>query len=264
MLRKHLLFNVLAFLFFSCSQELVVEDVIEIESVAADIPVMDTFNYDTLSGMYIGDFGGSDIRIIINYISKTNAIGYNIHRGLQRNINGKVTRHGDSIIVRLAEPGDHKYDGVFELMFLENYNVPIGKWISNSGDIPEKTVKLKKLQGESHNADWDDDINAINFYQYVEFANNAIGEFTFEQDGLVIFSYYPEGSKIDWDHLASARIEQSIEITGNWSVKDDQLILSWEKNTVFPTSIMVYQIKKQDYDLQLIGKNDTIITNMYP
>lgn len=264
MFYRHILFIGLTLLVFSCSQPTIVEDVIEIESVAADIPDIDTFNYDTLAGMYTGDFGGSDIRIIINYISKTNAIGYNIHRGLQRNINGKVTRQGDSIIVRLAEPGDHKYDGVFELLFTDNHDAPIGKWISNSGDIPEKTVELRKLQVESKNADWDDTVNAINFYQYVEFANNAIGEFTFEKDGLVIFSYYPDGSEIDWDHLASARVEQSVEITGNWTVKGDQLILSWQDNDVFPTSMMEYKIQKQDYELQLVGLNDTIITNMYP
>ena len=46
----------------ACSEpEPTTKDVIEVEGITAEIPDADLFKYDTLQGMYVGDFGGSDI-----------------------------------------------------------------------------------------------------------------------------------------------------------------------------------------------------------
>ena len=80
-----LLFGFLIVTLMSCEDKTIIQEEIKINKIEAEIPQEDNFHYDTLQGMYIGDFGGSDIRLIINYVSNKNAIGYNIHKGLQRN-----------------------------------------------------------------------------------------------------------------------------------------------------------------------------------
>ena len=102
----------------------------------------------------MADFGGSSILIILNYVSGQNAIGYNIHKGLQRNITGKVSRSGDSIQVTLNEPGDNKYDGIFTLDFIGIDKSPKGNWTANDPKIPSQNFKLKKIdQKENNNND---------------------------------------------------------------------------------------------------------------
>ena len=75
---RYLLIPLSAALLFSCSEEPTTKEEVIIEHVEAEIAPEDTYDYDTLQGLYMGDFGGSDIRIQLNYVSKKNAIGYNI------------------------------------------------------------------------------------------------------------------------------------------------------------------------------------------
>lgn len=41
-----------------------------------------TYRYDSLEGAYTGDFGGSNIRIILTHVTGKHAIGYNLLKGL--------------------------------------------------------------------------------------------------------------------------------------------------------------------------------------
>ena len=94
---KRIIYSCLILLLIaSCKEKEAPKEVLTINNIPAEIPETDKFDYDTLKGMYTGDFGGSDIRIILNYVSQNNAIGYNIHKGLQRNLSGNVSRSGDS------------------------------------------------------------------------------------------------------------------------------------------------------------------------
>ena len=142
-MKNILAISFLLFLILSCTSKSEPKEEIKIEKVEAEIPPIDNFNYDTLQGMYIGDFSGSEIRIILNYVSQKNAIGYNIHKGLQRNLNGKVSRSNDSIQMVLSEPGDNKYDGVFTINFIGEGKKPTGVWVSGSGEFPDQKFKLK-------------------------------------------------------------------------------------------------------------------------
>jgi hypothetical protein len=49
----------------SFEEKTIIQEEIKINKVEAEIPKEDNFDYDTLQGMYIGDFGSSDIRLII-------------------------------------------------------------------------------------------------------------------------------------------------------------------------------------------------------
>lgn len=253
-------------LFSACQEpETITTELVEIEGVEADIPDADLFNYDTLQGMYFGNFGGSDIRIILNYASKTNAVGYNIHKGLQRNLSGKVTRSGDSVTVYMAEPGDHEFDGVFELLFIGEGSEPQGTWKSNSGIISPKSFKLKKVEA-SKSHDWDEKISMENLHQFFSDATDTLGDYSFKSDGLVVFSYYPGGywtENEDEDEAARSK-KQMKEIQGTWSMEGDFVTVAWAPNKILPKGIMRYKVEQGDYEAQLTWKDNPIYMRMYP
>src|SRR5690606_17933885 len=49
-------------------------------------------NFDTLRGLYTGDFGDGFINVVLTYVNDKKAIGYNVHKGLQRNLSGSVVQ----------------------------------------------------------------------------------------------------------------------------------------------------------------------------
>lgn len=252
---KLFLFASSIFFLFACNTESIPAEIkTEINYVENEIPPEDDFHYDTLTGMYTGDFGGSEIRVILNYVSGTNVIGYNIHKGLQRNINGKLRRSGDSIIMTLPEPGDHEYDGIFELTFLGIDKKPRANWKSNSGKIPSKNFNLKKLEAPS---DSKGGINVSNFADYFGYVFDTLGNYTFEPDGFCIYEYYP---KTDDEN----RIEQLIEVKGMWSLTGNTVTVDWQKNNVFSEPKMTFEIVMGEYEeFYLKGKDRELYHYFY-
>lgn len=265
MYSRLLFFIVLAAIFTSCSSEKSEseEDVMHVDS---EMPEVDTFPYDSLSGIYSGEFGGSNIRIVMNYVSSKNAVGYNIHLGLQRNLSGKVERSGDTIRVSLAEPGDHPYDGVFQLTFIGEDDTPDGIWKSNNGKISDKKFSLKKYTpSKGNDFEYGQKVTFENFTRYFADAFDTIGEYSFQPDGLVIFTYYPDGAvEVDYEHRGTARVEQSKTILGNWIIEGEKVTLSWADNTVFPKQKMIYFVKQEEYEAHLAREDNPIHARMYP
>ena len=143
---KSTLFLCTSIILFSCQRESETIEVIKEVLVEQPIQPIDKFDYKELEGIYRGEFGDGTISIILSYVSDSKAIGYNIHRGLQRNLNGHVTSHGDSIKIILNEPGDHEYDGVFTLpnRKITNLYLPIGHVTMRK--LNRKVLVLKKLK----------------------------------------------------------------------------------------------------------------------
>lgn len=251
---KSLYFASIIFLLIGCrSEPAEVEQKTEIEYVDNEILPEDDFNYDTLKGMYTGDFGGSEIRVILNYVSGTNVIGYNIHKGLQRNINGKLTRSGDSIIMTLPEPGDHKFDGVFELTFLGIDKKPRANWTSNSGEIPAKNFNLKKLEAPK---DSREEVNISNFADYFGYVYDTLGSYTFEPDGFCLYEYYPKTDETN-------RVEQLKEIKGSWSLNGKTVTIDWQKNSVFTDPKMTFEIILSEYQEYILKGKDRELNQYY-
>ncbi len=251
---KYLFFAPIILLFVSCGSDPVkAEQKTEIEYIENEIPPVDDFNYDTLKGMYMGDFGGSEIRIILNYVSGTNVIGYNIHKGLQRNINGKLRRSGDSIVMSLPEPGDHKFDGVFELTFLGIDKKPRANWTSNSGKIPAKNFNLKKLEASK---DSKEGINISNFAEYFGYVFDTLGSYTFESDGFCLYEYYPKTDETN-------RVEQLKEVKGTWSLVGNTVTIDWQKNSVFTDPKMIFEITTDEYEEYILKGKDRELYQYY-
>lgn len=257
-MKKLLLFAVAAIALLSCNKE-PQEQSVKIEKIEAQIPEEDTFPYDTLQGMYMADFGGSPIRIIINYASGKNAIGYNIHKGLQRNIMGKVTRSGDSVQLVLAEPGDNKYDGVFTINFVGIDKAPKGTWEANDKSIPGQTFTLKKIEKQKDQEAGELDVTnfASNFSQM----SDSIGEYHFQDDGLVILKYYPDNDE-DWDK------QQFKELKGSWELNGDKVTINWEPNKIFKGNRLDLEIVESEYEYEpphfkVIGSKSHYIYSMW-
>ena len=238
----------------SCSnREPKVNEVVKLEYVEADIPLIDNFEYDTLQGIYSGDFGGSDIRIILNYVSATKVIGYNIHKGLQRNINGTLTKDGKLITMSLPEPGDHEYDGVFQLNFTGIDKKPKAQWVSNSGKIPSKKFTLKKIEAPS---DKNEGVNSSNFAEYFYYVYDTIGNYHFESDGFCLFEYYPKKEN-------GGIAEQLIEVKGTWSLHGDEVTIDWQENKIFPSQKMMFKVIKNEYEEYLLKGEDRTLYHYF-
>lgn len=221
------------------STEAIVE---EIHEETEDFP---SFNWDTLKGMYIGDFAGSDIRINITYISSKNVVGYNIHKGLLRNISGKVEQSIDSVLLKMEEPGDNKFDGTFQL-FVNRENLAInGIWVPFDKKLTPKTFTLKKVIPMEY--DENAPITNGNFTHYFRYVSDTIGEFEFSEDGFVVYSYYPTVG-------STGKKEQLETVKGTWSVKAKSVIVNWQPNTAFPKSSSTFTITNDEYQHILVGE----------
>lgn len=240
-------------LLFSCSSDKTeLKEVTKIKKVKAEIPPEDRFDYDTLRGMYSGDFGGSEIRIILNYVSSSNVIGYNIHKGLQRNLNGKVTRNNDTVRMVLNEPGDHKFDGVFTLTFIGDDHKPTGKWEHKDGKIGSKKFKLTKMIRPEK--DDSENITSYNFADYFGAVYDTLGSYTFGDDGLVSYKYYPKTDDVN-------RVEQLKEIRGSWNLKDSTLSIDWQPNKLFKTKQTKFTISNSEWGEKFLKGADS---ELYP
>lgn len=210
------------------------------------------FDWDTLKGLYIGDFAGSDIRINITYVSNKNVVGYNIHKGLMRNISGKIIETQDSIILKMDEPGDNEFDGTFQIL-VNRKNLKINaSWVPFSKKLTPKAFTLKKIIQEPY--DEHAKITNANFTNYYNFIGDSLGDMQFEDDGFVTYSYYPANDE--------RRKEQLVEVKGSWAVKDKQVIVNWQENAVFPTKKSVFKIVQDEYSRLLVGEGREL-SDMY-
>ncbi|XOV69089.1 MAG: hypothetical protein ACFHU9_07865 [Fluviicola sp.] len=247
-MKSYILMIAAGFALIACKDQKPPKQEIKIEKVEAEIPELDEFPYDTLQGLYMADFGGSPIRIALNYVSGTNAIGYNLHKGLQRNIMGSVTRSGDSVRLVLSEPGDNKFDGVFTLQFNGIDSKPNGKWVANNEKIPGQEFTLEKIVFDENSES--EEITMFNFADKFGEMSDTLGQYTFMEDGFVTLKYYPDTQK-DWDQ------QQYREIKGSWDLQGDKVTINWEPNDVFKGNRLDLTIHKYgEYEYSLKGKGD--------
>lgn len=223
--------------------------------------IAQNFDLDTLKGMYIGDFGGSDIRIVLNYISPNHAVGYNLHKGLQRNINGKVEETDKTVTLELNEPGDDKYDGVFTLTFQKIDFSCKGTWKANNKKFGKKSFVLEKMNFESHGLDiytaTIDSINKGNFTDVFSYCSDSIAEIYFEADGSVRYEFYPSKDNAE-------RAEQVQIVKGTWTFKKDKVQINWQKNEVFAEKKSYFDIHiNPEFDIYLLYKGRKFMTNYY-
>ena len=182
-------------------------------------------SYRQYEGTYQGDFGGTgDIRIVLRHVTGTHAIGYNLHKGLRRNMSGTMEEDKQFNVYSfiLNEPGDNPYDGTFDFSISPAGTELTGSWKPlNNKDLKEKKFILKKVATDPDGAELNDG------HPQYEIMSDTAGEFHFEPGGLCVYRYYPRQQ----DANNTAQYE---EIKGNWKKTDKEYIIDWQKNKIFP------------------------------
>lgn len=194
-------------------------------------------NFDTLRGIYTGDFGDGFIHVILTYVNDKKAVGYNIHKGLQRNISGDVAQHKDYFELTMNEPGDNPYDGVFVLKINKRDFSADATWTAKDPKIGSKSFHLKKkISAEKPTEKFYYDgypITEANFQETFSRSQLEGGNLFFDEDGLVTFSYYPDGQKT----------EQLETIKGSWKINPGMsLLIAWAKNSYFKERNMKFKL----------------------
>lgn len=183
-----------------------------------------TFDYSKFEGVYKGDFNGSSLSLILDHVSGKHATGYNLHKGLRRNVSGKMSFTDSSFQFTLNEPGDHKYDGIFQFTIDTLEYKLKGIWEPlNNDSLKTKTLLLSKM-----NLDGDD---------YHNVYSDSIGVVYFNPDGLCRFEDYPI--------IDGQPAEQMIEVEGTWKMRGNDYIVDWEPNDYFPDRRSVFIAEKE-------------------
>jgi len=222
------------------------------ESTPADSAVvLPPFDYDTLKGIYYGDFGGTELRIVLNYVSEGHAVGYSIVKGLQRNISGKVLATAETIDLELSEPGDNKYDGLFKLSASRQTLGLSGTWTATNTKFGSKSFTLTKL----HLPKEDEGLSTSSFARLFYMARDETGEFSFDESGLCTYTYYPSQNEEYRD--------QKEEFTGSWSLKGHTLTIDWQENPVFPSRKSIFEVTadQESYTYTLEGEGRTLYSS---
>lgn len=185
---------------------------------------------DSIIGIYEGNFGSTFIHLAVTYANQHKAVGYNIHRGLVRNLLGNWKRSGDSLLLVMEEPGDNEFDGVFNLQFDDTRDQLIGSWKSKSGKITPKSLMLKRQKNLFEQTEKlgysSDGLKLSQFMEYFNRCSGDMGDMSFDNDGLVTFNSY---SNNDVYH----HTEQEITIYGSWRYLKDKIQVIWNENEVF-------------------------------
>ena len=187
--------------------------------VRDDGNALPAYKYDTLEGSYVGNFGGSAMHIILTHVTGRHATGYDLYKGLRRNISGTMEPAGSAFSFQMSEPGNHPYDGQFTFTIDTTSYELAGTWAPlNNKNLAARSFTFKKIidTGEDRHE------NISNHYA------DSIGEFTFHKAGTCTYEYYPRKD--------GKPAEQMVRVNGTWSTSDSLYIIDWEANPVFPAA----------------------------
>ncbi|GGB08846.1 hypothetical protein [Puia dinghuensis] len=200
-----------------------------------------------VTGTYTGHYSKGLITLVINYIGGNIASGYDIHKGLRRNLNGQVEQNGARLSFVLKEPGGNPYDGTFFLSFDTATNKLSGKWVpADSTKAHSGPLQVARLSdsagsgsgpGDQYGGAWGGDLGTLNFLS----------------KGVCTLDYYP--SKGD--------NSQVITVRGSYEANGDTVRIEWQRNDRTPTLNMklIYKHGVESTDStasalpRLIGKN---------
>jgi hypothetical protein len=203
-------------------------------------------DFDTLRGLYTGDFGDGFINVVLTYVNDKKAIGYNVHKGLQRNISGSVVQNAESFELTLNEPGDNKFDGIFTLIISKKDGSVNATWKANDPKIKSKTFKLKKQGAKKSDGSVEKyfynggEITEDNFMDLFNNSNLDGGYIEFKENGILRYTYYPEGQTN----------EQQEIIKGSWKFTDSKtMVINWPKNPRFKQQIMTFKLEQKEDEM---------------
>lgn len=181
---------------------------------------------EKVKGTYIGDFKGSPIAITLNYVSDNHASGYNVHKGLTRNISGTIEATEKGLRLQLSEPGSNQYDGKFDLL------VDTSKWAGTGTWTPFKKGDEAKFSFKKQTPASEDD-------QYeMTFSDSLQNYLTLKPDGSCTYTYLTD----------TTNTGQEVTIRGNYTKDKKTVTIFWQKNDVFPTKSIFKLLETKPYE----------------
>jgi hypothetical protein len=183
----------------------------------------DTTDTQSFLGTYQGKLGKSVVTVVINYINGNIVSGYDIVKGVRRNLNGKLEAKGSTANFDLSDPGDNASDGHYLFTLDTGKHALTGDWKPlHAGNFPEASLTLKRRKGPDENSgyrpifqDWQGGKK-----------DGPEGILTFQDDGFCQFEYY----KNEQDST-----DQVNTIKGTYiELKKNSVIIEWERNSFFP------------------------------
>lgn len=202
---------------------------------------------EKVKGTYTADFKGSPISIVLNYVSDNHVSGYNIHKGLMRNIAGTIEADGGALHLILSEPGNNQYDGKFDLMLdTAKFN---GKGSWKPFKKGEATDFSFKKQGPTNDED-----------QYGQTYIDSLGNYiSLKPDGSCTYSYLTD----------TTNTGQQLTVRGNYSKEKNTYTIFWQKNDAFPSQKSVFKMieqkpyKDEEYVEKSLKGEGKIFTQMW-
>lgn len=211
-------FFLLLVLLFSCGKKPKAEAVKVKGKALVTLPVKP----ETVKGIYTGNFKGSPISVVLNYVSNQHASGYNVHKGLTRNLSGTITSAGGKLHLELAEPGNNPYDGIFNLEMDMAAAKGKGTWTPRmKGEATSFNFTKKVLK------EFEGDFDMI----YTDSLSNFLA---LKPDGACTFSYLTD----------TTEKAQQLTIRGSYRRERDLVTIYWQKNPVFPSGKSVFRTGK--------------------
>ena len=170
-------------------------------------------------GTWSGHYSKGLLTLAINYISGNIASGYDIHKGLRRNLNGSVEQKGGLLEFVLREPGGNPYDGTFYLSLDTATDKISGKWIPSDAAMakagPLELVRSTYEHAEIDQDQWVNDLGTLNFLR---------------EGGVCTLEYYPGKDSLgNKDPNA-----QLVTVKGSYEIKGDTIRIDWQRNNRTP------------------------------
>ncbi len=206
-------FSVLLLL-FSCKERPKEDAAVVKGKTLAVLPV----NPEKVKGVYTGDFKGSPISIVLNYVSNLHASGYDVHKGVNRNLSGIVEFTDGKLHLYLVEPGNSRFDGEFHLELDTAKWKGVGSW---KPFVSGKEVSFKLKKQVTKDGDYGQ--------TFIDSLSNYI---TLKPDGSCTYNYLTD----------TTNTGQQLTIRGNYKKEKNTVTIYWQKNTVYPLGKSVFKL----------------------
>ncbi len=201
-----------------------------------------SYAVEKLQGTYTGSFDKGFITIVLNYIGGKNVSGYNLHKGLRRNINGVLSENGSKFQFELKEPGDNPFDGRFQFSIdTSNFNLS-GWWkpLDSTKTSSKQLTLTRKPDSE------DDYSNQLGVWVPATGTYATDTLLQFDVKGTCEYNFYEKPGD---------STSQMISVKGNYITNKDTILIEWQKNEYTPEQKMKLvkyrkKMKQDNYDYE--------------
>lgn len=182
-------------------------------------------------GSYSGSFKNGLLTLVINYVSGNIVSGYDLHKGIRRNLNGRIEEKDGQYALVLKEPGGNPFDGAFYLTMDRSAQKIKGSWVpTDSSRTHSGTLSLVRADRSNNNGNWD--------YSSYKWQGDP-GTITFNRDNSCQLEYY-----LDSDSAATNPNALPLVVHGNYAENRDIFEIDWQDNNHTPTLHMYMHLIK--------------------